>query len=154
MEMPFDTLRANDLPLIFQKDAAALPVCALIIGTLAVISSWDFPTGAMFLLLAAALQTWRNRARLHADWLASLAPLFAVLLIIPVSLLLYRPFFAAFSRKGMGIGLVRELTTPLPGFLTMFGFFLFVILSWLAWQAARQKARRPQAAFGALIVVL
>ena len=129
-------------------------VCALIVGTLAVISSWDFPTGVMFLLLAAALQTWRNRARLQADWLASLAPMFAVLLIIPVSLLLYRPFFAAFSRKGMGIGLVRDLTTPLPGFLTMFGFFLFVILSWLAWRAARQKARRPQAAFGALIVVL
>lgn len=43
----------------------------------------------------------------------------------------YSPFFQFFGRQGMGIGWVGGLTTPLGSILRFFGFFLFVIASWI-----------------------
>jgi YYY domain-containing protein len=54
--------------------------------------------------------------------------------ILPGSLLLYAPFYASFSRSGMGLGMVGNLTTNFPNFFIIFGFFLFLILSFLDFQ--------------------
>ncbi len=126
---------------------------ALIIGTLAVISSWDYPTGVIFLMLIALLHLWRNRARLRGNWREAFAPLAQVALIIPASFCLYLPFYQTFSRKGMGIGLVGRFTTPFNAFLILFGLFLFLILSWLIWQAIRARTASAGVALLALLTV-
>jgi len=130
-----------------------LTAYALIIGTLAVISSWDYPTGVIFLMLIALLHLWRQRARLREQWRGALTPLAQILLMIPASFCFYLPFYQTFSRKGMGIGLVGNLTTPFPAFWTIFGLFLFIVLSWCVWQAVRTRSMRTGVTFMALITV-
>ncbi|GAK54839.1 glycosyl transferase family 39 [Candidatus Vecturithrix granuli] len=104
----------------------------LLIGTLGVISSWDYPTGLIFLLLIALINCWQNRYRQHRPWKSAFQPLGYVLgIILPGSLLVYLPFYVGFSRSGMGLGLVGASTTRLSDFLTIFGVFLFFIFSYL-----------------------
>ena len=117
-----------------------LAMSALILGTLAVVNSWDFPTCAIFLLLAALLHLWRNRSRLREGWKGALTPLAHAALAIPISFACYLPFYQTFFRKGMGIGLVGSTTTPFPAFWTMFGLFVFVTLSWCVWHAVRARS--------------
>ena len=114
----------------------AVFVSMLLVGTLGVISSWDYPTGIIFLLLIAAFKTYAH-FRLGVRRLKMLLrPVGYVLgVLMPGSLLLYAPFYASFSRSGMGLGLVDSATTRLADFLTFFGFFGFVILSFLSFQA-------------------
>ena len=101
----------------------------LIIGTLNVISSWDYPTGIIFLLLIALIKIYSNRHTFRRHWSMTLRPLWYVIALIPGSLILYAPFYASFSRKGMGLGLTGGLTTQLSDVLTIFGFFVFTIVS-------------------------
>ncbi|GAK50212.1 glycosyl transferase family 39 [Candidatus Moduliflexus flocculans] len=130
-----------------------LAAYALIIGTLAVISSWDYPTGVIFLMLIALLHLWRHRVRLREQWREALTPLAQIVLMIPASFCFYLPFYQTFSRKGMGIGLVGNLTTPFPAFWTIFGLFLLITLSWYVWQAVRTRSMRTGVTLMALITV-
>lgn len=109
----------------------------LIIGTLNVISSWDYPTGIIFLLLIAFLKIYVQRQTIRRRrWPETLRPLWYILILIPGSLVLYAPFYSSFSRKGMGLGLTGGMTTRFSDVLTIFGLFLFVILSFLIFRAA------------------
>jgi YYY domain-containing protein len=49
----------------------------------------------------------------------------------------YAPLFIFFGREGMGLGLVGDLTTPAEALLRFFGFFLFIIASYLALELVR-----------------
>ena len=112
----------------------------LLVGTLAVISSWDYPTSVIFLLLIALANACRRRWQWGQTWRVALTQIAWLLgVIVPGSFLLYAPFYAGFSRSGMGPGLVGKLTTALPNFLTMFGFFWAVIAVYLVLQAAKLR---------------
>ena len=111
-------------------------VYILIIGTLNVTSSWDYPTGVIFLLLLALIQIYSRRRTFRRRWSVRLRPVWYVLALIPGSLFIYAPFYASFSRQGMGIGLTGGLTTKFSDVLTIFGFFLFVIVSYLLVQVS------------------
>ena len=112
----------------------------LIVGTLGVISSWDYPTGVIFLILMGILIAYRNRSYSGQGWKVALNPLAYILtIVIPGSLLAFAPFYAGFSRSGMGLGLVGKATTQLSDYLTIFGFFFFVIFSYLLFQANRLR---------------
>ncbi|MBD3309351.1 phospholipid carrier-dependent glycosyltransferase [candidate division KSB3 bacterium] len=105
----------------------------LIVGTLGVISSWDYPTGVIFLLLIALVLGYKHISHAGHVRKAALHPLAYVAgVIIPGSLVCYAPFYASFSRSGMGLGLVGAATTPLAAMLTMFGVLLFLIGSYLS----------------------
>ena len=108
----------------------------LIVGTLGVISSWDYPSGVIFLILMTLLIGYRSRSTSGQHWKVALTPFAYVIgIIIPGSLLTYAPFYAGFSRSGMGLGLVGNATTLLSDYLKIFGFFFFVIFSYLIFQA-------------------
>ncbi len=74
------------------------------------------------------IQLWAGIGRL----LKAVFKVVAVILLLAVTALVaYSPFFQFFGRKGMGIGVVDDLTTN-PGSLLLFwGFFLFIIASYL-----------------------
>ncbi len=131
------TKKRNFCCLSVYLTALAVFLYTLLIGTLGVISSWDYPTAVIFLLLICVIQTYRNfklpgTGFRRVRWLV----LF-IGIVIPGSFLLYAPFYASFSRSGMGIGLVGSSVTYIFDFLTIFGFFIFLILSYFLVQAAR-----------------
>lgn len=111
---------------------------ALLIGTLSVISSWDYPTAVILLLLVAAARFVWPEARGASRWRGGVRSVSYVLfLLVPGSLLVYQPFFRSFYRQNMGLGWVGTATTKFPDFLAIFGFFGFVILSFLLVQGFR-----------------
>jgi len=117
----------------------AWTIYAVGLGALATISSWDYPTGVIFLLLAALYGRIQNshghrsfKGTLHRFYRLLLKPAVGVLGgLVPLSLLLYLPFYQNFHRNQMGLGLVGKDTTPLSSFLVFFGLFIFIILSYL-----------------------
>jgi uncharacterized membrane protein len=111
---------------------ALLPLC---LGAFAVINTWDLPT---YLGLASAvflLRRYRASGRL---------PIFQTLifgaLLVFASLLLYRPFFHFYQAYSVGIGLVREKTS-LGDFLSLWGFFLFILFSFILATLAHRRFR-------------
>ncbi len=113
----------------------------LIIGTLGVISSWDYPTGLIFLILIALVKVWHNRFHQNMTWLPALRALGYVLgILLPGSLLVYLPFYIGFSRSNMGLGLVGASTTAFSDFLTIFGVFLFFIFSFLLFKTHQSRS--------------
>jgi len=123
--------------------SALLPI--LLVGTLGVISSWDYPTGVIFLLLIAALKTYSqcSTASAKAENPAPPTGIYYCVLI-PGSLLLYAPFYVSFSRSQMGLDLSEMRRRGSQIFSRSSGFFFFVILSFLIVQAWRiRKSGNP-----------
>lgn len=124
-----------------------LAVPALVLGSLLVSNSWDFPTYTGLVLLCALIPlpaTELNRGRL----LAAARPLAALAL---ASVLLYLPFLLGFSSQTRGLGLSGD-QTPLPSLLIIFGPFLLVLLAYLCWRAWPPGGRRA-VLFGAALAL-
>ncbi len=122
----------------------ALP---FVLGALAVINTWDLPT--YLGLMCAAFALARYRAGLRPLTLGRsivlLAEVFGFgLALLAMTLLLYRPFFAHYFAQDVGLGLVKD-KIPFDEFFKLWGFFLFILCSWLVWQV-----RRPQTRFAPL----
>lgn len=118
----------------------------LLFGALAVISSWDYPTAVIFLLACAIACVLRAHASPYASaWPAWRRFLGIVCLVLPGSVLAYHPFYAAFSRAGMGLGLVEAQTTALTAFVTMFGAFLWLLLGFLIARFFQTRASAKRA---------
>ena len=106
---------------------------ALLLGTLASINLWELPTYFGLGVLAVAVSQHRGQGRL--DW-----PLLGgfTLLFLAGAYLLFLPFFRHYVNVGAsGVGLVRE-PDPLGRWLLIWGFFLFVLASWLLVEARRR----------------
>jgi YYY domain-containing protein len=134
----------------------ALPFC---LGALAVINTWDLPTYLGVITLAFWLARFRRRARGTSQFdvfnLAGLvaSSLEAVLfgaLTLAASYLLYLPFFTHYQPLDVGLGLVRD-KTDLGQFVTIWGLYLFVAVSYLlltlVYPATRIGALRPVSLF-------
>lgn len=85
-------------------------------------------------------------------------PLFAILF---GAMLLHMPYLMSFHRAGMGIGnlIQYKQTTNLDGYLTMFGFFLFIFLTqfikwWWTVQEERGYSRLRSAIILCFVVIL
>ncbi len=107
--------------LVRGSGALLLGLLALVLGAVGATHAWDAPTLAALILLAL----WYGR-RLHGRpastawlWLALLAAAY----------LLFLPFHRHFANAYMGAGLWRGSRTNLGDYLTVHGFFLFVIVS-------------------------
>ncbi|HDH09858.1 MAG TPA: hypothetical protein ENF84_02840, partial [Chloroflexi bacterium] len=115
----------------------SIAVIALVLGTLAVINTWDLPT--YFLVMAGAflLRECVRAEGFHRRCLFSLLPpLFALLL----GLALYWPFFAHYKALYVGLGLaITRGRTELGPFLTVWGFFLFVAVAFVLTELAGQR---------------
>ena len=104
-----------------------------ILGAIAVINTWDLPTYLGLITLAFLLS---NYYRLDSSLTLPRAVLLLGrgLVFAGVSLgaayLLYAPFFANYQAIDVGLGLVHT-KTPLDLHLKIWGFFLFVLVSWL-----------------------
>jgi len=106
------------------------------LGALAVINTWDLPTYFLLALLAYILGTYRREGRIKAAEGGFFGASLLLLAIAP-----YLPFFLHYKALYGGIGRVRG-PTDWEAFVTIWGFFLFVILA-AGWRALREPTRTP-----------
>jgi YYY domain-containing protein len=110
---------------------AVIPLC---LGALAVINTWDFPTYLGIIGCAFLLRQWKG-ARINLLWVVGFA-----ILMGGVSLVLYWPFFKHYKALHVGVGLVKG-RTDFRAFITIWGFFLFVLITFLLTELLRQRSR-------------
>lgn len=107
----------------------------LVLGAMAVINTWDFPTYWGLAVLVFLFKGFWRRGRFN--WLGTV--LFSVVLG-GLSLLLFWPFFAHYQAISVGLGLV-DVKTDLGKFLAIWGMFLFVAGSFLFAMLASSGSR-------------
>jgi YYY domain-containing protein len=108
-----------------------IPLC---LGALAVINTWDFPTYLGIIGCAFLLRQWKEG---RIDLLRIVG--FAIL-VGGLSLVLYWPFFKYYKALHVGVGLVKG-RTDFQAFVTHWGFFLFVLFTFLLTELLRQGSR-------------
>ncbi|MDX1524500.1 MAG: DUF2298 domain-containing protein, partial [Anaerolineae bacterium] len=109
----------------------ALP---FVLGAVGVINTWDLPTYLGIILAAFLIGQYRRLSGrltlLQGMGLLLKGAGFAVTLAV-TTYLLYAPFFANYQPPAeTGLGFVRA-KTPLDQHLKIWGFFIFIITSWL-----------------------
>jgi YYY domain-containing protein len=125
----------------------------LLLGTLGVISSWDYPTSVILLLLCAILRLLRSYRSFQHTPGSAWRQLLLLICVIPGSFLLYRPFYAEFSRADMGLEWVGNQTTQLSAFLTVFGFFIWLAVGYLLLRLHQGHTSKKVWLFFALSIV-
>ena len=138
---------------------AGFILSGLAIGALRPTNTWDFypylALGAVALAYAVGMH---YRARQPGEERSPLGRLLAglppfsqrilvivsdVLLLVGLAFILFQPYA---NWYGLGYGKVdvwRGTHTPLSAYLTHWGVFLFVIVSWLAWESIDWMAKTP-----------
>ncbi len=121
----------------FPSSILQLLTSSLCLGALAVTNTWDLPT---YLGLVAVAFLLRERL-IHGKW-KLVWPAISTIAVGGLSLLLYRPFFAHYQPLGVGLGLaITRGRTDLAAFLTVWGFFLFIVITFLLVELVRQRTR-------------
>jgi YYY domain-containing protein len=110
---------------------AVIPLC---LGALAVINTWDVPTYLGIISCAFLLRQWK-RGRTNLLRVVGFA-----ILVGGLSLVLYWPFFKHYKALHVGVGLVKG-RTDFRAFITIWGFFLFVLITFLITELLRQRSR-------------
>jgi YYY domain-containing protein len=108
----------------------ALP---FVLGAVAVINTWDLPTYLGLMLAIFLLSRYRQEEgeiSLRQAGILLVQGLIFAAALLAATYLLYYPFFASYQAIDVGLGLVRD-KTPLDQHLKIWGFFLFVIVTWL-----------------------
>jgi len=117
------------------------------LGALAVINTWDLPTYLGVLAVAFFLRQWRARQRVN--WGLWAFQTFAVALLAYV---FFRPFFAHYSpTAASGVGWAPQKTS-LGKWLNIWGFWLFLALTFLAVELTRQDRFVPARVLRGLVV--
>jgi YYY domain-containing protein len=120
---------------------AVIPLC---LGALAVINTWDFPTYLGIIGCAFLLCQWKW-GRINLLRVVGFA-----ILVGGLSLVLYWPFFQHYKALHVGVGLV-EGRTDFQAFITIWGFFLFVLITFVLTELLRQRSRSGMLRFFRLV---
>ena len=121
-------LKGNDLDLRKNWHYVTVLVVGLAftLGVLAAVNLWDLPTYLGLGVLALAVTLYRRRGRLQVVPVAGLG-----IVVAGGAYLLFLPFFRSYTNvAASGIGLVRS-PDDLGNWVQIWGFFAFVILTWL-----------------------
>ncbi len=123
----------------------------LVIGALRPTNTWDFYTYIVLASLAlfySILRHYKPRLKLNLEKSELVerlgAALGAVLLLILLALLLYQPFTHWFGQGYTSLEIWKGDRTPLSSYLTHWGLFLFIIVSWMGWETYHWMKTTPQ----------
>ncbi len=129
--------------------AASLLVGGLAIGALRPTNTWDFPIYLVLGLIAIGYAVWKHHqsttflegmsARLRRVVLA----IGAVLLLGLLAYLLFLPYANWYVQGYTNIEVWKGSHTPTWSYLTHWGVFLFVIISWIIWETREWMATTP-----------
>ncbi len=127
----FDWLKANWPKLL---------VFALCLGSLGFLNTWDLPTYAFLFILMAFIAAYRARGKVDLHLIGDVA-VFAVPLLA-CAFLFYLPYYIGLQTQVQGIDLVGDVDTRYFHFFIIWGFLLFVAVSFVlaqTWGALRQR---------------
>lgn len=153
MFMPFSFLVLSMVFVLFARQDDVFPrfslagwrlytvVCALVLGSVFMFNTWDYPTYVLFLALAVITLASRHgslslsKSKFFFGW---------VLLLIVLSVVLFLPFrlqFAPAARPNAGL-VDAAKRSPLGAFLTVNGLACFAAFSCLVVELARCSAAK------------
>ena len=123
------------------------------LGALRPTNTWDFYTYALFTCMALVYAILRysepdpaRRGHLPPVAFKLLMAGAAVLSLVGLSMLLYQPFSTWFLQGYTSILPWNGDKTPFGSYLTHWGLFLFVIISWMGWETREWMASTPASA--------
>jgi YYY domain-containing protein len=125
----------------------------LAIGSLRPTNTWDLPTYLLLGLAAVGYASWRayGAGQQGPTWLSRI-PLNArrtalvlggMVLLTLLSFLLFQPFGEWYVQGYTDVDLWKGTHTPFWSYLTHWGLFLFVIVSWMIWETRDWMASTP-----------
>jgi YYY domain-containing protein len=126
---------------------------ALVIGALRPTNTWDFYTYIVFASIALLYSVFRHyQPKLDLGFKGSkiaekaLVAFTAVFSLVLLAFLLYQPFSYWFRQGYTEIEVWRGDRTPLSSYFTHWGLFLFIIISWMAWETYHWMKTTPSSA--------
>ncbi len=128
--------------------AAGFLLGGLAIGAMYPVNLSDIYTYLPLGIVAVGYALWRYYDANRAAWLPGLPPqskrllvtLAALALLVLLSILLYKPYSDWYGQGYTKIDLWKGTHTPLVSYLTHWGLFLFVIVSWMVWETREWMA--------------
>jgi YYY domain-containing protein len=148
---PEDTHRNRSLLI-----TTSLLVGALAIGALRPTNTWDFPIYLVLGIIAAGYAVWkyylpaRNQKKRSGFFSATLKwigiALGSMFAVGGMAFLLYQPYVNWYVQGYTNIQLWKGTHTPFWSYMTHWGVFLFVIISWLIWETREWMANTPLSA--------
>lgn len=136
---------------------ATLAFGGLVIGALRPTNTWDFPTYLALGALVSGYAVFRY-AEIGEQPRFGLSPfiqrvflaLGAMGLLTMFALLFYQPFARWYGLGYSSAELWKNEKTPIWSYLTHWGLFLFVIVSWMTWETRQWMAQTPVSALAKL----
>jgi YYY domain-containing protein len=130
------------------KTAGLLFIGGLILGGLSPTNTWDYPVYWVLGGIAALVAPWLEPDRkLAPTVIKSLAFLVGIALLYR---LLYLPYHLASYLPYGRVDLYNGSHTSLNAYFGVHGVFLFIIVSWMAWETRQWMAQTPLSALGEL----
>ncbi|PWH16613.1 MAG: hypothetical protein DDG60_03795 [Anaerolineae bacterium] len=136
---------------------ATLAFGGLVIGALRPTNTWDFPT---YLALGAIVAGYsvllhvdvgeKPRLGLSPFVQRVLLALGVMVVLAGFAFVLYQPFARWYGLGYSSLEQWKNEKTPLGSYLTHWGLFLFVIVSWMAWETRQWMAQTPVSALAKL----
>ncbi len=126
----------------WKRAVLPLAVLGIAVGSLAAINTWDYPTYMALGIAGIFIACYAHRKSLSLAFLksASLKALFA----IAVSYIAFLPFHSRFVAFSAGIH-NSDFQTPIQYYLGIHALFLFLVVSYLAYESFRYlKMRRTE----------
>lgn len=124
-----------------------LGLAALAIGALRATNTWDFPPYLVLGALAVAYGLWRKMSLAEGSGKSHVYHALIIAsgtgALVGLSLLLYQPYAQWYSLGYTKIDYWEGTHTPLRAYLTHWGLFFYMILSWLIWETRDWMAKTP-----------
>ncbi|MGA9532380.1 MAG: DUF2298 domain-containing protein [Anaerolineales bacterium] len=121
--------------------AVGLALGGLLIGALRPTNTWDFPVYLVFGLLAVLVAAWLRTDNLNSR--SVIAGLLSAGGLAALAFLLYQPYSRWYVQGYTQAQLWEGAKTPINAYLTVYGLFLFLIVSWLLWESREWMAATP-----------
>jgi YYY domain-containing protein len=123
----------------------------LTLGAMRPINTWDFPVYLVLGMIATAYTFFRYSEvdpehtpfKLPVVVVRGLYALAGMALLGAFFLLLYRPFTEWYAQGYNAISKWEGARTPISSYLSHWGLFLFVIISWMVWETRDWLASTP-----------
>jgi YYY domain-containing protein len=125
----------------------------LAIGSLRPTNTWDLPTYLLLGIAALGYAVWRNYRPDPAPsaWLAwipfpvrrAILILGSVILLTGLAFAFFQPYADWYVQGYTDVDLWKGTHTPFWSYLTHWGLFLFLLVSWMAWETRDWMASTP-----------
>ena len=126
---------------------------ALVVGTLRPTNTWDLPVylglcvvAITYTYIRYAPSTQNILPDLPEKWRKTVLYVVALLLFTGLVFLLYKPFGDWYGQGYNKVKLWEGDHSPFWSYFTHWGLFLFVIITWLAWETRDWMAKTPVSA--------